>query len=204
MRKVRGWGVLTSAAAPVLLIGGWSAAARLQPESFDPIRRTISDLAALDAGHRWVMTAALTGVGAAHLGTALALRPAARAGRVILGTGGVATLLVAAFPLPGEGGSAPEHTLAAAVAFSALGAWPLAAWRRPSQEPVPWPFRPEVAVPAAGVLLATMGWFFTEFLRGGDQIGLSERAAAGAQALWPLVAVLGARRVQREQRRATS
>ena len=198
MRSVPGWGVVTSAAAPVLLIGGWTLAARLQPGHFDQVSDTISALAADDARHRWVMTAALVGVGAAHAGTALALRPATSAARWLLATGGVATVLVAANPLPAGGGAAPEHALAAGVAFVALATWPAISCRRRAEgappELTPVPFRPAVALAAGGMLLGTLGWFFAELLTDGDRVGLSERAAAGSQALWPLAAVLITRR----------
>lgn len=198
MRSVPGWGVLTSTAAPILLIGGWTLAAGLRPDRFDSVRDTISDLAAIDAPNRWVMTAALAGVGAAHVGTALALRPASTPARWLLATGGVATVLVAAYPLPAEGGSSPEHTIAAGVAFVALGAWPAISWRRrPAamtasmrNEVPPVPFRPAVALAAGGVLLAGLGWFFAELVNDSPRVGLSERVAAGSQALWPLAAVL--------------
>lgn len=211
MRLVPLWGVLSSAAAPVLLIGGWTLAARLQPGHFDQVSDTISALAADDARHRWVMTTALVGVGAAHVGTALALRPATPAARWLLATGGVATVLVATNPLPAGGGAAPEHAIAAGVAFVALGAWPAISWRRraactpgakapgaaSAPAVVPIPFRPAVALAAGGVLLGALGWFFTELLRDSDRVGLSERAAAGSQALWPLAAVLLTRRAIR-------
>ena len=201
MRPIPGWGVLSSAAAPVLLIGGWTLAARLQPGQFNQVTGTISALAAEDAGHRWVMTTALTGVGVAHLATALALRPAAPAARLLLATGGVATVLVAANPLPAGGGPAPEHALAAGVSFIALATWPAISWHRRqtaavSAEPAAVPFRPAVALAASGILLGVLGWFFTELLQDSDRVGLSERAAAGSQALWPLAAVLLARRAR--------
>ena len=62
--------------------------------------------------------------------TGLALRPAALAGRLILMTGGVATVLVAANPQPAGGGGSLPHTIWAAVGFIALSAWPLAARKR--------------------------------------------------------------------------
>ena len=37
MTTVPRWGVLSSVAAPVLLIGGWTLAARLQPGGFDSV-----------------------------------------------------------------------------------------------------------------------------------------------------------------------
>ncbi len=129
------WGVLSSATAPVLLIGGWTIAAGLQPDHFDPVTGTISALAAHGATDRWVMTLALAALGACYAVTGLALRPAARPGRLLLVAGGVATVVVAANPLPAGGGSSLPHGLAAGVAFVALVIWPAAAWRRPSSVP---------------------------------------------------------------------
>jgi hypothetical protein len=54
---------MSSATAPMLLVGGWTVAARLQPSSFNPVSDTVSGLMAVDATHRWVMTAALLTVG---------------------------------------------------------------------------------------------------------------------------------------------
>ena len=39
------WGVVSSAAAPVLLVAGWTVAAGLQPGSFDAVGGTVSGLA---------------------------------------------------------------------------------------------------------------------------------------------------------------
>ena len=257
--------------APILLIGGWTVAARLQP-SYNPLTRTISDLAGLGATDRWLMTAALTGVGLCHVVTALGLRAAAPAGRLVLAVGGIATVLVAAFPLP-VSGSSTAHAGAAALSFLALAVWPALALRRATGRPEPrrarrasdlprrvldllrrrasdvprrvldllrrwasdvprrasdlpgrqagsvftgsgsgvtsgpapaagpeepgpgpWGLRPVVAAAASVVLLALVGWFAVELSDDGDLIGLTERLAAGAQAVWPLVVVLSVRR----------
>lgn len=45
MQGVPWWGVAFSAAAPVLMVGGWTVAADLQPR-FDPVATTVSALAA--------------------------------------------------------------------------------------------------------------------------------------------------------------
>jgi len=113
------WGVLSSAATPVLLVGGWTLAAGLQPGSFNAVASTISSLAARSAADRWVMTLALAGAGACYVVTGLALRPAALPGRLVLMTGGVATVLVAANPEPAGGGGSVAHTSWAAVGFIA-------------------------------------------------------------------------------------
>ncbi|HYO18975.1 MAG TPA: DUF998 domain-containing protein [Dermatophilaceae bacterium] len=197
MRRVPWWGLVSSAAAPLLLIGGWTVAAMIQPIPFDAVVRTISDLAARDAAHRWLMTIALLGVGVCHLVTSCALRCAAVAGRLVLALGGLATILVAAFPLPGGSGSSSVHTAVAAVAFVSLALWPALAWVRlpppAAGQTVPVLLRPKASISAAGVLLLLLAWFFVEQLGGGAMVGLSERVAAGAQAVWPLAVVLSAR-----------
>lgn len=188
------WAVASSVAAPVLLIGGWTLAARLQSEPFDAVTGTISDLAALDADHRWLMTAALAGVGACHLTTALGLGRAGAAapGRALLALGGVGSALVAVLPLPGQAGESAAHGAAAGLAFGALAAWPAGAWRRgPGVRAV---LRPAVSAAAVAVLAGTLGWFVAELSADGPRVGRTERIAAAAQAVWPAVVVVGLRR----------
>ena len=194
---IPGWALVSAAAAPVALVGGWSLAAQRQPDGFDSTVDTISALAATGATDRWLMTAALIAVGVCHVVTALGLSPAAVAGRITLGLGGVATMLVAAFPLPAVG-DAPAHAAAAGVAFVALAAWPALAWRRDpaALRPTalqPAALRPAVSIGAALVLLVLVGWFAVT-LGAGGRVGLAERVAAGAQACWPLLVALSARR----------
>lgn len=195
VRAVPGWALIPATAAPILLIGGWTLAAARQPGGFDAVRDTISALAARDATDRWIMTAGLAGLGVAHLGTAAALRSAARPGRLLLALGGLATLAVAAFPQPGrEGGSTP-HVVAAGVCFVALALWPALAAPAGARAARQW------ACGGAALLLALLGWFAVEFFLDGPRIGLSERMVAGAEALAPLVAVLSARAAGTRTRR---
>ena len=191
MRSVPWWGLASSAAAPVLLVGGWTLAAGLQPGSFDAVSGTISSLAAPGAADRWVMTLALAGTGACHVVTGLALRPAASAGRLILMAGGAAVVLVAAFPETAGGGGSLAHTLWSTFAFVALAVWPLAASRRGALTPA-W-LRPGMCAVAAGVLFGLLVWFYTELIGAGQQLGLAERVLAGAEAGWPLMVVLDCR-----------
>lgn len=186
VRTVPRWAVLSAACAPVLLIGGWQLAATRQPGGFDPVRQTISALAARGATDRWIMTTALAGVGVCHVLTAAGLRSAAGAARLLLATGGAATMSLSALPQPVTGDS-PAHVAAAAIVFPALSAWPALAARRGAKP------GPAVCLVAALGLLGLLGWFGLEFFGDGPRIGLSERVLAGAQALWPLAAVLLAR-----------
>ncbi len=188
MRRIPWWALASAGTAPVLLIGGWTLAQARQPPGYDPIRDTISALAARGAADRWVMTSALMGLDACHVVTAAGLRPARRAGRVLLAAGGLATVMVAVFPQPVRGNS-PSHTVAAAAAFIALGAWPALAGHHRSTAPL---LSRPASLAATAVLLGLVAWFAAEVH--GPQRGLAERAAAGAQALWPLAVVVTTRR----------
>jgi uncharacterized protein DUF998 len=187
VRAVPWWGVVSSAAAPVLLAGGWTLAAELQPRSVNAVASTISALAAQGAADRWVMTAALMAVAVCDVVTGLALRPMAAPGRLALIAGGAAGLLVAANPEPASG-SSMTHALWAAIGFAALAVWPAVGWRRGRS--VPFGLRPGVCAAAAGSLLGLLVWFGAELITRGGQIGLAERILTEAQAVWPLAVVL--------------
>ena len=188
--RVPWWAVLSSACAPTLLIGGWQLAATRQPGGFDPVRETISALASRGATDAWVMTTALAAVGVCHTVTAAGLAPATVAGRALLSTGGMATIVLAGFPQPLTGDSA-AHVAAASVALSVLSLWPALAWRRGGRP------RPGVWWLAATGLLGLLGWFAIEYFSDSPRIGLTERILTAAQALWPFAAVLMARRGRR-------
>ena len=185
----------SSAAAPVLMVAGWTAAAGLQPRSFDPVAQPVSVLAAPGAADRWVMTLTFLLVGACDVVTGMSLRPARAPGRLILMAAAAAGVLVAANPEhPGTSFPLP-HMIWTAAGCAALVAWPAGAWRRgPS---VPWGLRPAVSAGAVAVLLALLAWFGAELITGGGQAGLAERVFGAAQALWPLAVVVSCRRAAR-------
>jgi Protein of unknown function (DUF998) len=195
VRAVPWWGVVSSVAAPVLMVGGWTVAGGLQPHSYNPVADTVSALAAVGAPDRWVMTLTFLVVAACDVVTGLALRPARAPGRLILMAGAVAGLLVAANPeQPGTNYPLP-HIIFGAAGCAALVAWPAGAWRRgPS---VPWGLRPAVSAGAVAVLLVLLVWFGAELITGGGQAGLAERIFGAGQALWPLAVVASCRHAAR-------
>ena len=187
VRGVPWWGVVSSAAAPVLMVAGWTVAAGLQ-RSFDPMTDTVSALAAPGAADRWVMTQTFVVVAACYFVTGLGLRPARLPGRLLLIAAAVTGLLVAAYPLrPGTTLPVP-HMIWGAAGCLALVAWPAGAWRRGTS--VPWGLRPAVSAGVVAVLLVLLAWFAAELITGGGQAGLAERVFGAAQALWPLAVVV--------------
>jgi hypothetical membrane protein len=199
VRGVPWWGVASSAAAPVLMVAGWSIADALQPRSFDPVAEPVSALAAVGAADRWVMSLTFVVVGVCVFVTGLALRPARMAGRLILMAGAVAGMLVAANPEhPGTSFPVP-HMICAAAGCVGVVAWPAAAWRRGPA--VPWALRPAVSACAVAVLLALVTWFGVELITGGGLAGLAERIFGAGLALWPLAVVASCRRAARKDTR---
>ena len=201
MRDVPWWGVVSSAAAPVLMVAGWSVAGGLQPRSFDPVAEPVSALAAVGATDRWVMSLTFVVVGACMFVTGLALRPARVRGRLILMAGAVAGMLVAVFPEhPGTSFPVP-HMVCAAVGCAGVVAWPAGAWRRgPS---VPWGLRPGVSAGAVAVLAALVAWFAVALITGDGLAGLAERLFGAGQALWRLAVVASCRHAARKNARAS-
>jgi putative flippase GtrA len=108
-------------------------------------------------------------------------------GRSVLVSGGIGTVLVAAFPQPVRGNSI-AHTVAATVAFVALAAWPVLASRRETGLVL---LRRGAAIPATCVLFGLILWFVLEVH--GSHRGLAERSAALGEALWPLAVVVATR-----------
>ena len=181
------WALASSAGAPALLIAGWLIAGAAQPPGYDAVHDTISALAAHGAQHRWIMTAALAGLGLAHVTTATGLRGRRPTARLVLAAAGLATLGVAAFPEPASG-SSTAHAVCAGVAFVLLAGWPatLARLAGPPAE------RRAAAVAATAVSVSLLCWFAVTLAHG--PIGISERLLSAQQALWPLVVVVSARR----------
>jgi hypothetical membrane protein len=187
MRAVPWWGVISSAAAPVLLIGGWTVAASLQPR-YDPVADTVSALAAIGATDRWVMNLVFLAVGLCYIATALALRPAKTTGRLILIGGAISGMLIAANPEHAGGFGSVPHFVFASIGLAGLTLWPVAAAQR---GPVtPWGLRRAPAAAAVAVQFALLAWFGTELIMVGGQAGLAERVMGAAQATWPLTVVL--------------
>ena len=182
------WGLVSAVVAPVALIGGWMYAGSLVP-GYDPIRSTISDLAAGDVPTRWVMTLALVLTGLAHIVTAVGMRPADPAGRTVLAVGGVATLVIAWIPNNVVGHNVVGHMIAAYLAFAALSLWPAVIARNVPGAPLVLRRRfGQVTAVVLGLLILVT---ITDIITGGATLGLRERVLAGAQALTPLVVVLG-------------
>ena len=188
--RVPWWGLAAAVVAPVALVGGWWWSATLTP-GYDPIRQPVSDLAAGDAPTRWLMTAALVVTGVAYIVAAVGLRPADGAGRGLLGVGGGAVLLTAWISNATPGRNEVGHMIATYLAFVTLTVWPAVIARNRPDAPLVLRrrFGQVVALGLGVLVLLTVA----EIVVGGSTLGLRERTLTTAQALVPLVVVLGCR-----------
>jgi hypothetical membrane protein len=185
MEPVPRWALLSSGCAPVVLVGGWTIAGALQQRSYNPVRQTISVLAAYGADYRWLMTGVMIAVGVCYAATAVALRSVAFAGRIALASGGAASVLVALFPEPTHG-TTDRHTAAAALGVVALAAWPRLAADSDRTKPVV--LRTWLSSLVSALMLLCALWFLFE-LRGAGAAGAAERVVTAVESLWPLVVV---------------
>ena len=183
---VRG-AVASATTALVALVGGWTWAAMRQPDGFDPVRESISALAASETPHRWIMTVALVVTGLAHIGSALLLPRLRRGGRWLLGAAGLATVAVALVPLPSRADGSVAHTVVAAASFVLLALWP---WFGAHSGATPL-LRPPVARTATIVLTALVASLAVG-AQAGMPFGAHERVVAALLAVWPLAAAVTA------------
>jgi hypothetical membrane protein len=188
VKAIPWWAVVAASLSPLLLISGFFVATALQPDTYNPIRDTISQLAGQGATDSWVMTTAIAGVGLCYVLVAIGLRPAAGAGRVLLAGGGVATLMIAGFRDPRLGYSL-AHELAVIATVLTCCTWPIFAARR---QPPALLLTRTASFAAAGVSLGLAAWYALESR--GALLGLAERFAAVAPPLWLLAVVVTTRR----------
>jgi len=184
---------MAAAVAPVALMTGWLMAGA-STRGYDPVRSSVSALAASDAPHRWVMTLALVVTGLAYLVTAVGLRPADGAGRGLLGLGGVATLITAWIPNAHAAHNSLGHMIPSYLAFVSLSIWSAVVARNVPGAPTV--LRPRFGQVTAIVLFLLFIVLVADIVTGGATLGLRERLLLTAQSVVPLVVVLGVVRLR--------
>ena len=179
--------VASAAVAAVALVGGWTWAASRYP-GYDGVHDSLSSLSAVSTPHRWIMTAAFVVTGLAHVVTALALPGLRRRARVCFAAGGLATVAIAALPIPDSGVNRTSHVVVSGLAVACLALWP---WLGAAPGG-PWPLRPRVARTATVVLGVLAVTLLVAMLAGWYAFGLVERTVGAAEVGWALVTAVGA------------
>ena len=182
MKRIGIAALIASTIGPVQSILGWVISGALWP-GYDPIRKTISDLAADDSPVQAIQTsffflgATLTVVGA------ISARTLALPGRITLLLAGIATYALAIFTTPSQTGHSDAHRIAASISFVLMSAWPLLSMRFDRR--YPWVVRPAAAIGSTIGLTLISLWFLMTWLDPNTAVvGLSERVIVTAQVLW--------------------
>lgn len=182
MKRIGLAALIASTIGPVQSILGWVISGALWP-GYDPIRKTISDLAADDSPVQAIQTsffflgATLTVVGA------ISARTLALPGRITLLLAGVATYALAIFTTPSQTGHSDAHRIAASISFVLMSAWPLLSMRLDRR--YPWVVRPAAAIGSTVGLTLISLWFLMTWLDPNTAVvGFSERVIVTAQVLW--------------------
>jgi Protein of unknown function (DUF998) len=185
-RPVAGWTVTTALLAPVVLVGGWLVAGALQPESYSPMRQTMSVLAGQSGTDRWVMTAALVLVGGCQIATGAGLTGVGRPARILLIVTGVSTLGIAASPEPATGPT-PVHLAFAVSCAATTAVWPVLVARRATRS---WILSVYGCGTVTLLYAGLSGWLLIAAQGGSGDLGFLERLTSGLQGLFPLVVAL--------------
>lgn len=182
MKRIGTAALIASTIGPVQSILGWVISGSLWP-GYDPIRKTISDLAADDSPVQAIQTsffflgATLTVIGA------ISAKSLALPGRITLLLAGLATYALAIFTTPSQTGHSDAHRIAASVSFVLMSAWPVFSMRFDRR--YPWVLRPAGAIGATVGLTLISLWFLSTWLDPNTTlVGLSERVIVTAQVLW--------------------
>ena len=171
--------------APVLFIGGTTIAGLVSP-GYDPVRQTISELAAGDAPTRVLATVLFVLTGLCHLVTVTFARGIGLPGRITFLVGALASLGVAVFPLPSVAGRSAIHNTFATIGFLLLALWPVLGMR--FRRDYPWLVQPGGSILGSALLTAVGLWFLAVWLtHSSPYIGVLERLAADAESLWPAI-----------------
>ena len=172
---------------PVQSVLGWVIAGSLWP-GYDPIRKTIRDLAADDSPVQWIQSSFFVLGGTLSLLAAIFARSLAMPGRVIILLGGLATYGFTYFTTPSQDGHSDMHRYFAIASFVLFSAWPIFSMRLSKQ--YPWVLRP------AGAIVATIGftiislWFLSTWTNpDANNVGLVERVIATAQTAYLSVVI---------------
>lgn len=182
MQLIGVWAVIAATLGPLQNVLGWTIAGALWP-GYNPIAKTISDLAANDSPVQAIQSTFFLIGAVLTIIAALSAKAFAMPGRIALLLAALAAFGYTFFATPSQTGFSNEHRLFATIAFVLFSAWPILAMRFDKR--YHWSLRPVGAISATVVLgLATL-WFLLTWLEPGQPIvGLSERVIAVMQVIW--------------------
>ena len=180
MRDIGKPAVIAAIIGPIQSVSGWLISGALVA-GYDPVRLTISDLAAVESPTHLLQSSFFILGGTLTIIAAIFARTFSMPGRVALFVSGLCTYGLTIFPTPLEGSSA-MHRLFAISSFVLSAGWPLFAMR--FRKDAPWLVRPLFSI--VGTLFQTVLalWFLAVWADPtATTVGVWERVVATSQVL---------------------
>lgn len=182
---------------PIQSASGWLIAGSLWV-GYDPVRQTISDLAADESPVKAIMSAFFVFGGLLTLIAAIYARTLSMPGRVALFISALCTFGLTIFPTPLVGYSI-WHRIFAISSFALSAGWPLLAMR--VRKDAPWILRPTATIIGTAAQTALALWFLSTWTDpSATAVGVWERVVAVSQALYVSVVVVVCYLQQRKAR----
>lgn len=166
---------------PIQSVLGWTIAGSLWP-GYDPVRQTISDLAANESPVNWIMSSFFIFGGILTLIASVYARTLATPGRVALFLSAICTFGLTIFPTPLVGYSL-MHRIFAIASFVLSAGWPILAMR--FHKDAPWIIRPTASIIGTALQTALALWFLSTWTDpSATNVGVWERVVAVSQSLY--------------------
>ncbi len=187
MKPIARIAVVAAIIGPIQSALGWTIAGSMWP-GYDPIRQTISDLAANESPVKWIMSSFFVFGGILTLIAAIYARTLGFPGRVALFISAICTFGLTIFPTPLVGYSL-MHRIFAISSFALSAGWPLLAMR--VRKDAPWIIRPTATIIGTTLQTALALWFLSTWTDPTNMyVGVWERVVAVSQAVYVSVVVL--------------
>lgn len=172
---------------PIQSVLGWLIAGSLWP-GYDPVKQTISDLAASESPVNWIMSSFFVLGGTLTLIASVYAKTLAFPGRVALFVAGICTFGLTIFPTPLIGYSL-MHRIFAIASFVLSAGWPILAMR--FRKDAPWILRPMASIIGTTLQTALALWFLSSWTDpAATNVGIWERVVAVSQSLYISAVIL--------------
>lgn len=187
MKPIARIAFIAAIVGPIQSVLGWVIAGSLWP-GYDPIKQTISDLAANESPVNWIMSSFFVFGGVLTLIAAIYARTLAMPGRTALFVSAICTFGLTIFPTPLVGYSL-MHRIFAIASFVLSAGWPILAMR--FRKDAPWIIKPLASIVGTALQAALALWFLSTWTDPtATAVGLWERVVAVSQSLYVSVVII--------------
>jgi hypothetical membrane protein len=187
MERIEKPALVAAIIGPIQSVLGWTIAGALWV-GYDPVKQTISDLAANESPVQGIMSAFFVLGGILTLIAAVYAKTFAMPGRVALFISAICTFGLTIFPTPLVGYSL-WHRIFAISSFVLSAGWHLFAMR--TRKDAPWILKPPAAIIGTALQTALALWFLSTWTDpNATDVGVWERIVAVSQSLYVSVVVI--------------